>query len=98
MKPSNDSEAMRLILDGLTEKGITITDTWDGEEQEFPTNVEETLKILNNLDECVVNLRLPDGKHTFVYFVMGNDPEEVACDHGVSLSEFIDPITDPWWN
>lgn len=27
----------------------------------------------------------------------GNDPDEVVCDYGVSLSPVIDPLTESWW-
>jgi hypothetical protein len=37
--------------------------------------------------------RMPDD-----YFVYGNDPEEVVCDHGVSLSPILDPLTESWWS
>lgn len=101
MKPSNDREAISLIIDGLIERGCTPTVSRDGENEDQPyTDKESALDWLTSCDESVLFVNLPEGaedESTFVYFVLGNSPEEVACDYGVSLSPYIDPITDPWW-
>lgn len=98
MKPSNDREAITLILEGLTEKGIEPYEVYDSEEMIKVHTVEEAVEAVTAVDDASVYVRLPDGTESFIYFVQGNDPEEVACDYGVTLSEFIEPITDPWWN
>lgn len=36
-------------------------------------------------------------QESHVRFVMGNEPEEVVCDYGVSLSFVLDPLTESWW-
>lgn len=102
MRPSNDREAITLILKGLTEVGCKVTevcdDTYCPEELTPVNSIEEAVDLVTGVDEAVAYLDLPDGRSSFIYFVLGNDPEEVACDHGVNLSEFIDPIVEPWWN
>lgn len=101
MKPSSDAEAMRLILDGLVEAGCKVTHVHDGEEPNPVGSIDEALVLLNNLDEATVWIDLPPGydrSNSFIYFVMGNSPEEVACDYGVSLSPLLDPIIEPWWS
>lgn len=102
MKPSTDREAISLIIDGLIERGCTPTMSRDGEDEDLPyTDKESALDWLTSCDESVLFVDLPEGagrKSTHVYFVLGNDPEEVACDYGVSLEDYISPITDPWWN
>ncbi len=101
MKPSNDREAITLILDGLTNVGCKVTsvgdDTWNPEETQEVSSVQEAVDLVTNVDEAIVYVDLPDGRTSFIFFVLGNDPEEVACDHGVNLSEYIDPIVRPWW-
>lgn len=104
MKPSNDREAVTLILNGLTEKGCKVTevceDTWNRDDLTPVNSVQEAVDLVTGVDEAVVYLDLPTGAErdsTFIYFVLGNDPEEVACDYGVSLSPYIDPIVNPWW-
>lgn len=99
MRPSNDREAISLIIDGLIERGVIPTYVTDGagETIEFG-NKEEALDWLTSCDDSRLEVFLPESQtDTWVYFVLGNDPEEVACDYGVSLSPYIDPIVDPWW-
>ena len=101
MKPSNDREAISLIIDGLIERGVMPTLSRDGANEDLPyTDKESALDWLTSCDESVLFVDLPpdaERESTFIYFVLGNDPEEVACDHGVSLSPYIDPIVEPWW-
>ena len=109
MKPSNDREAITLILEGMVKKGCSlvsvIDDTWNKDEVTVVTNVEQAVKLVTGVDEAFVRINLPDSpvdltgqtSDGYIYFVLGNDPEEVVCDHTVNLSEFIDPIVSPWW-
>lgn len=97
MKPSNDREAITLILDGLRAKGVTPYVVNDGEDVVPVDSTAAAVEAITAVDEATVEVSLPDGRESFIFFVLGNDPEEVVCDHGVSLSEFIDPIVDPWW-
>lgn len=96
MKPSNDREAITLILEGLSEKNIKPVRVWDGDEMTVVSTVEEAVEAVTAVDEASVHVAMASGEESFIWFVLGNDPEEVACDYGVSLAEFIEPITDPW--
>lgn len=103
MKPSNDREAVSLIIDGLIERKVTIRTARDGENEDMDWNgdKEEFLDHLMSCDEGVMFVTIPEADegtgHSFLYLVYGNDPEEVVCDHGVSLSPYLDPIVNPWW-
>lgn len=98
MKPSSDREAMSLIIDGLIARGVTPTVSRDGENEDLDyTDKDSALDWLTSCDESVLFVDLPDGGSSHIYFVLGNDPEEVVSDHGVSLSPYIDPIVSPWW-
>jgi len=101
MKPSNDREAISLIIDGLIAAGCTPTMSRDGGNDDLPyTDKESALDWLTSCDESVLFVDLPEGaerKSSHIYFVLGNDPEEVACDYGVSISPYLDPIVNPWW-
>lgn len=101
MRPSNDHEAITLILEGLSQKGVSITevadDTWNLNERTVVTEVQEAIDLSTGVDEAYVFVLTPDGDEGWIRFVLGNDPEEVVCDHTVNLSEFIDPIVNPWW-
>lgn len=101
MKPSNDREAISLIIDGLIERGCTPTVCRDGENEDLPyTDKKSALDWLTSCDESVLFVNLPEDverKSSHIYFVLGNDPKEVACDCGESVLPYLDPITDPWW-
>lgn len=101
MKPSSDREAISLIIDGLIERGCTPTVSRDGENDDLSyTDKESALDWLTSCDESALFVSLPEGaerESSFIYFVLGNSPEEVACDYGVALSPYLDPIIEPWW-
>lgn len=97
MKPSNDKEAIFLILDGLREQGVMVTEVHDGEEEIPVASVSDAVEAVTAVDMATVYVTKPNGGESFIFFVLGNDPEEVAADYGVSLSNYIDPIVDPWW-
>lgn len=98
MKPSNDREAISLIIDGLIEREVTPTVCRDGENEDLNySDKDEAIAHLMSCDESVLFVDLPDGKRGYLYFVLGNSPEEVVCDHTVNLSPYLDPIVDPWW-
>jgi hypothetical protein len=99
MKPSNDREAITLILTGLVEKGHTIDgvieDTWNKEGVTLTSDPSEAAELCSGVDECFVYL---DDRSAYIYFVLGNEPEEVACDYTVNLDPDLSAIVDPWWN
>lgn len=102
--PKSDREAISLIIDGLIASGCTMHSTFDGDGTEFPyTTKEAALDVIMSCDDGHLYVTMPEPQPngnplSFIYFVLGNDPEEVVCDHGVSLSKYLDPIVDPWWN
>lgn len=98
MKPSNDREAITLIIEGLMAKGVTLDLVDDGGEEIKVHTVEEAVEAITAVDIATLCVDLPDGHPSFIYFVQGNEPEEVVNDHGVSLSDYIDPIVQPWWS
>lgn len=102
MKPSNDREAVTLILDGLVEKGWSVIevadDTYNTNEREEVSTVAEAVDLVMGVDEAYVFLQKSPKRIQYIFFVLGNDPEEVACDYTVGLDPDLSNITDPWWN
>jgi hypothetical protein len=98
VKPSNDREAVTLILQGLVDKGHVLDqvqdDTWssDPADNTKVSTVAEAVELVMGVDEAFVIF-----ENGYIYFVMGNDPEEVACDYTVNLDPDLSNITDPWW-
>lgn len=102
MIPQDDKEAMTLILEGITKAGCEVTtvedDTWNPDDLTDVTSVKEAVELIDAVDEGYVYLSLPSGERSWIRFVLGNEPIEVACDHHVNLTPFIDPIVQPWWS
>ena len=102
-KPTTDRAAIGRIIDGLIEAGCTPTVARDCESEDLPyTDKASALDHLTSGDESVLFVDLPandtsERESSHIYFVLGNEPIEVAADHGVSLSPYLDPIIDPWW-
>ena len=95
--PTTDSAAIKQIIDGLTTGGCTLMFVFDGEE-EYPVSTRaEAVRHITDVDMAHLHVRLPDESTGWVWFVLGNDPEEVAADCTVNLSPYIDPVVDPWW-
>lgn len=99
--PSSDKAAIRQVIRALRKADHVITGGHDGEDFfEVAPDVSENVLIDDHLtvcDDSTLHVRLPDGSTSHIYFVLGNDPEEVVCDHGVSLSPVLDPLTEGWW-
>lgn len=102
-KPTTDRAAISRIINGLIEAGCTPTVARDGENEDLPYKGNTKTAVLDHLtscDESVLFVDLPEGagrESSHVYFVLGNDPIEVAADCGISLEPYIEPITRPWW-
>lgn len=101
MKPSNDREAISLILTGMVEAGCTITgvvdDTWNMNDVTEASTADEATGLVTAVDEAYVYITSPGHQEGWVRFVLGNDPEEVAADYTVNLGKFLEPIVRPWW-
>lgn len=95
--PSSDQAAIRQIIRALRAAGYTLDSVNDGEE-DVPVKTEtEAIEAIMAVDCATLYVDHPTKRSSHVFFVLGNDPEEVACDYGVSLSDVIDPLTESWW-
>lgn len=99
--PSSDRAGIRQVIRALKAADHTITGGHNGEERfkcSNATSEDDVIAELMACDSSTLYVRLPDGSTSHVFFVLGNDPEEVVCDHGVSLSPVLDPLTQSWWS
>lgn len=106
--PSSDKAAIRQVIRALRKANHTVTAATDGagETHRFaPDALEEAIIAeVTSCDDGTLHVRLPgDGplkerERGWIYFVLGNDPEEVVCDHTVNLSPVLDPLTEGWWD
>lgn len=100
--PSSDGAGIRQVIRALRAEGYVITGVHDGDDHVAGITAETPEHILvANLTACddsALYVRTPEGRDSHVYFVLGNDPEEVVCDYGVSLEPVIGPLTEGWWS
>lgn len=95
--PSSDSAGIRQTIRALRGAGYTLVEVWDGEETVRVKTESEAVEAITAVDDATLFVRTPEGdRNPWVRFVMGNDPEEVICDHGVSLSPVLDALIDGW--
>ena len=95
--PKNDRAAVRQIVLALVEAGLTVNtvDYGDGE-TELVHNVDDAIDEVMAVDEVYLILHNSQGHDFWVYFVLGNDPEEVVSDHSLSLGRIIDEVVREW--
>lgn len=95
--PKNDREGIILTATALMEAGYALDSVWDGEESIKVLTSIEAADAVMTVDDAKLYVKGSDGVDSYVYFVLGNAPEEVICDYTVNLSAVIDPLTDGWF-
>lgn len=104
--PKSDHAAIWKFISALKKggwKAIKITDP------EFVVVTGDSPKAIADLiassyDEAVLwfsNKEIENGRMQWVYFVLGNSPEEVVCNYSAGIEEFVkiaDQITESWWD
>lgn len=96
--PKNDRAGVKKTFKALTEAGYTIT-AQDGEGDQIEAKTaKEAADHVMTCDDGYFVVKQDGGERVgFVWFVFGNDPEEVVCDYSTSLSHVLDPLTRSWW-
>jgi len=96
--PKTDREAVTILLTALADSGCKF-DTVADEFDIVPVDsVAAAVDSVMAVDNACVNVTTPQGENGWLYFVLGNDPEEVLCDHTQNMSQYVDPICDSWWD
>lgn len=109
MKPSNDTEAITLILQGLADKGwrcyMVQDDTWNSDPADnvMISTIEQAVEVCTGVDEAFAYFLhgddvADDGPSAWIHFVLGNDPEEVASNYTTNMDPDLDNIVKPWWS
>ena len=95
--PTTDRGAIEQIIRALRAAGweLDSVDDGDGELQKVATE-PAAIEAIMAVDCAHLYVRRA-GIVGWVFFVLGNDPEEVANDYTVTLSDAIDPLTDTWF-
>ena len=103
-KPRTDRTAILQLIQALKKAGwkaVSISYPEDVNVRDMNPNAIAT-HITDNYDIATLEFKKPevDNYRTqWIYFVMGNAPEEVACDYTVSNQEFdtiVSETTERW--
>jgi hypothetical protein len=94
--PSSDRAGIRQTIRALRAANYELDTVWDGEEDVPVSNENEAIEAITAVDDAYLYVQDESGKRSWVRFVLGNDPEEVICDHGESLEPVLDPLIDSW--
>ena len=97
--PSTDGAAVRQIIRAVKAAGWVLSHVWDGEEETPVASETGALALVMDLDESVLHFTKRTGPLTergYVYFVLGNEPFEVAADYTVNLEGALAPLFDRW--
>jgi len=95
--PKTDSAAIRQIIRALLAAGYALDYVDDGEDEVKVSTEAEALDAITAVDSAHLFVKHPTERASHVWFVLGNSPDEVAADHGVSLSPVLDPLHHKWW-
>lgn len=101
--PSSDKAGIRQVIRALRNAGYTVTGGHDGDDFfEVAPDVSEDVLINDYLtvcDESTLHTAKVGAEpyNSHIFFVLGNDPEEVVNDYGVSLEPVLGPLTQGWW-
>lgn len=97
--PTTDREAATQIIDSVLAAGWGLLFVHDGEEDVHVNTRDEALEAIFAVDMAHLFAQHTGTDNTgWIWFVLGNEPDEVVCDHTVNLSNAIDRVTDRWWD
>jgi len=99
--PKTDEAGIRQTVRALRNAGYVLVHVEDGGDDPVPVSTEQdAVDAITAVDDAYLVVRPKDADDdmpgSWVRFVLGNDPEEVICDHGVSLSHVLDPLMERW--
>ena len=102
--PKNDHAGILQVIHALKKAGWNPTEITDPELVDVSTlNGNEIADlIVKNYDSTVLRFKKPEAANSriqWVYFVLGNSPDEVVCDYTVGNKEFdtiVSEITGNW--
>ena len=95
--PTTDRAAIRAILAHLITRGYRITGATDATRADFPhgaTPAAMARYVCGYADDCNVYVRDRAGARFRLYFVLGNQPEEVLADYAAPTDALLDRLTN----
>lgn len=95
--PSTDSAAIEATINALLADGWELVAVNDGDDGNVAVvNRAQARRAITAVDMAHLYVRKGD-ETGWVFFVLGNDPEEVINDHTINLSEPLGRLMDSWF-
>lgn len=106
--PKTDSAAIRQYIRALIAAGYALDSVFDGDSYEPEDGLEldeygdQIVKTETHAIELIAAVDVAtlyvakDGIRSSILFVMGNSPEEVACDYSTNLEDVMSAVSDSW--
>lgn len=95
--PSTDSAAIEATINALLADGWELVAVNDGDDGDIAVvNRAQARRAITAVGMADLYVRKGDETGR-VFFVLGNDPEEVINDHTINLSEPLDRLMDSWF-
>lgn len=99
-RPTTDRGAIQQVIRALIAGGWALHEVDNGEEEVRVTSETKALEEITAVDESHLFVYRDDPtagmQSAWLFFVLGNDPEEVVNDHTTNLSPVLDPLMGRW--
>lgn len=94
--PTSDTAAIRQVIRTLKAAGYALDRVHDGEDDITVRTEPDAIAAITAVDDAWLHVTHPSERPSAVWFVLGNDPEEVIANYGESLSPVLDPLIERW--
>lgn len=98
--PTTDRGGIQQVIRALQDAGWQLHYVNDGEGRVKTSTEQRAVDAITAVDQawCYFK-RTVDGteQHGYVFFVLGNDPEEVVCDYTTNLDPTVGDLTGSWF-
>lgn len=95
--PSTDSAAIEATIHALLADGWELVAVKDGDDGNVAVTYRaQARRAITAVDMAHLYVRKGD-ETGWVFFVLGNDPEEVINNHTINLSEPLGRLMDSWF-
>lgn len=107
--PTTERGAMQRIIRALKAVGWNVESVYDGAENIPLTDEQEAIKEVMGVDQAHMYFRRdvvttdaagkPSTEHEsgWIFFVLGNEPDEVANDYTTNLDPTVKTLIRSWW-
>lgn len=100
--PTTDRGGIEQTIRALRAAGWELDYVDDREEEYIVTTEPEAVQHVMDVDEAFVHFKKREANGVvyatgYVFFVLGNAPDEVICDYTTNLEDVVGPLTDSWF-